>query len=117
VDWREDFDDSLLDQEALTFLIEYELDATAAGITRRVMSDGLGGLSEKQLNVFKKYVVDEWLEATHRPGIRNFRSPVSLQLSRKKADPRSRYRKSAEETRLPSKVLFLVPTDEKSFFD
>lgn len=61
MDWREDFDQSLLDEEALAFLIEHQLDETAAGITKRVLSHGLYSLSEKQLHVFKKYVVDEWL--------------------------------------------------------
>ncbi|MGA2263406.1 MAG: hypothetical protein ABSH28_18470 [Acidobacteriota bacterium] len=68
MDWQEDLDDSLLDQEALTYLIEHELDATAAGITKRVISNGLVGLSEKQLSVFKKYVVDEWLARRCRCG-------------------------------------------------
>ena len=61
MDWCEDFDESLLDQEALSYLIEYKLQDTAAGITKRVMSHGLNGLTEKQLYVFKKEVVDEWL--------------------------------------------------------
>lgn len=61
MDWREDFDHSLLDQEALAFLVEHELQDPAAGVTRRVISLGLGSLSEKQLHVFKKHVVDEWL--------------------------------------------------------
>jgi len=68
MDWREGFDESLLDREALTFLAEYELDETAAGITRQVIAKGLGGLTEKQLHVFKKYVVDEWLMRTCRCG-------------------------------------------------
>ena len=61
MDWREDFDYSLLDEEALNFLIEYELETTSAGITKQVITDGLSSLSEKQLRVFKTYVVDEWL--------------------------------------------------------
>ncbi len=61
MDWREDFDSSLLDEEALNFLIEYELEKASAGITKQVMTDGLNSLSEKQLHVFKTYVVDEWL--------------------------------------------------------
>lgn len=61
MDWCEDFDGSLLDEEALNFLIEYELEKTAAGITKRVITKGLGSLSQKQLRVFKKYVVDAWL--------------------------------------------------------
>ena len=68
MDWREDFDESLLDEEALTFLIEHELDETAAGITKHVLSHGLYSLSEKQLHVFKKYVVDEWLNRKCRCG-------------------------------------------------
>ena len=61
MDWREEFDASLLDNEALAYLVEHELEDQAAGITKRVMSHGIGSLSEKQLYVFKKYVVDEWL--------------------------------------------------------
>jgi len=61
MDWRENFDESLLHQEALAFLIEYELDDAAAGITKLVLSKGLHSLSAKQLNVFKIYVVDKWL--------------------------------------------------------
>jgi hypothetical protein len=61
MDWREDFDHSLLDEEALNFLIEHELEEAASGITKRVIAHGLGGLSNKQLRVFKSYVVDEWL--------------------------------------------------------
>ena len=61
MDWREDFDDSLLDSEALMYLVEHELDETSAGITRQVISGGLSELTEKQLHVFKKYLVDEWL--------------------------------------------------------
>jgi hypothetical protein len=61
MDWRENFDYSLLDEDALRFLIEHELEETAAGITKRVITHGLDGLSEKQLRVFKSYVVDEWL--------------------------------------------------------
>ncbi|MDA1049701.1 MAG: hypothetical protein O3C40_04365 [Planctomycetota bacterium] len=61
MNWREDFDESLLDQEALAYLVEYELDDPAAGITQRVITHGLSVLTEKQLHVFKKYVVDEWL--------------------------------------------------------
>lgn len=62
MDWTEDFDHSLLDEEALRFLIEYELQGTpAAGITEQVIARGLGSLSPKQLAVFKTYIVDEWL--------------------------------------------------------
>ena len=61
MDWREDFDHSLLDEEALNFLIEHELEKTAGGIAKRVITHGLGSLSEKQMRVFKTYVVDEWL--------------------------------------------------------
>lgn len=62
MDWREDFDESLLDQEALEYLVEHELDGPAAGITQLVIKDGLSVLkTEKELHVFKKYVVDEWL--------------------------------------------------------
>lgn len=61
MDWREHFDGSLLDHEALAYLVEHELEDPASGITKRVMSDGWGGLTEKQLHVFKTYVVDEWL--------------------------------------------------------
>lgn len=61
MDWREDFDDSLLDEEALNFLAEYELGTKSAGITKCVITNGLDSLSEKQLYVFKTYVVDKWL--------------------------------------------------------
>lgn len=61
MDWREDFDCSLLDKESLSFLIEHELEDTSAGITKRVIARGLTSLSEDQARVFKKYVVDEWL--------------------------------------------------------
>ena len=61
MDWRENFDNSLLDEEALKFLIEYELEGAAAGITKQVLTHGLHSLSEKQLYLFKTYVVDEWL--------------------------------------------------------
>jgi hypothetical protein len=61
MDWRENLDNSLLNQEALAYLVEHELEDPAAGITKRVMANGLDGLTEKQLHVFKKYVVDEWL--------------------------------------------------------
>ena len=61
MDRREDFDDSLLDEEALKFLIEHELDGPATGITRQVIARGLGSLSGVQSHVFKTYVVDEWL--------------------------------------------------------
>lgn len=60
--WTEDFNDSLLDEEALRFLIEHELQGSAAaGIAEKVIADGLGSLGAKQLAVFKTYVVDEWL--------------------------------------------------------
>jgi hypothetical protein len=68
MDWREGFDESLLDQEALTFLVEHELEETAAGITKQVIARGLGSLSDKQLRVFKSYVVDEWLMRTCKCG-------------------------------------------------
>ena len=61
MDWQEDFDDSLLEEEALNFLIEHELEETTAGITKRVITHGLHSLSEKQLRVFKTYIVDAWL--------------------------------------------------------
>lgn len=61
MNWREDFNNSLLDEEALNFLIENELEEKAAGITKKVITDGLGSLSEKQLYVFKTDVVDQWL--------------------------------------------------------
>ena len=61
MDWREDFDESLLDQEALVYLVEHELQDSAAGIMKQVISQGLSELTEKQLHVFKKDVVDEWL--------------------------------------------------------
>ena len=62
MDWREDFNYSLLDdKEALNFLIEHELEEEAAGITKQVITHGLNSLSETQLYVFKTYVVDEWL--------------------------------------------------------
>jgi hypothetical protein len=68
MDWREDFDHALLDEEALSYLVEHELGDPAAGITKRVMSHGLESLSEKQLHVFKRDVVDEWLDPTCRCG-------------------------------------------------
>lgn len=58
MDWQDDFD---VNEEALNFLIEHELDDTAAGITKQVISKGLSSLSEKQMHIFKTYVVDEWL--------------------------------------------------------
>lgn len=61
MDWRKDFNYSLLDEEALNFLSEHELEKAAAGITKLVITHGLNSLSEKQLRVFKTYVVDEWL--------------------------------------------------------
>jgi hypothetical protein len=61
MDWREDFDESLLDKEALEFLVQHHLEGAAAGITRQVIDQGLSSLSEKQLYVFKTEVVDEWL--------------------------------------------------------
>ena len=66
MDWTEDFDESLLDREALQFLIDYHLDGSAKGITAQVISKGFGSLSEKQLYVFKSDVVDEWLIRTCR---------------------------------------------------
>jgi hypothetical protein len=61
MDWREDFDYDLLDAEALQFLVDYHLDGSAKGVTARVITHGLEGLSEKQLWVFKNEVVDKWL--------------------------------------------------------
>ena len=61
MDWREDFDDSLLDEEALNYLIEHELEGPAAGIAKQVKARGLSSLSEAQLGVFKTHVVDRWL--------------------------------------------------------
>lgn len=61
MDWREDFDDSLLNEDALKFLIEFELEGAAMGITKQVLTQGLSSLSERQLDVFKTCVVDEWL--------------------------------------------------------
>lgn len=61
MDWREDFDSSLLNEEALNYLIENKLESTAAGITKLVMDKGLGSLSKQQAYVFKTYVVDPWL--------------------------------------------------------
>ncbi len=72
MDWREDFDKSLLDREALAFLVEHELQNPAAGITKRVMSHGLSALTEKQLHVFKRYVVDEWLTRKNRKRGQNY---------------------------------------------
>jgi hypothetical protein len=66
MDWTEGFDQSLLDKEALQFLIDYHLDGPAAGITARVITHGIGDLTEAQRNVFKKCVVDEWLIVTCR---------------------------------------------------
>jgi hypothetical protein len=62
MDWREDFHESLLDEEALNYLIQFGgLEAKVAGITALVRDKGLHCLSEKQLWLFKTYVVDEWL--------------------------------------------------------
>ncbi len=61
MNWREGFDESLLDKEALEFLVKYHLGDAAAGITRQVIGKGLNSLSEPQLYVFKTEVVDEWL--------------------------------------------------------
>ena len=61
MDWRKDFNYSLLNKEALDFLIEHELEEKAAGITKRVITHELDNLSEKQLYVFKTDVVDKWL--------------------------------------------------------
>lgn len=61
MDWTEDFDYSLLDEEALNFLIEYYLEEKTAGITKRVITHGLNDLSEKQKYIFKTQVVDKWL--------------------------------------------------------
>jgi hypothetical protein len=61
MEWIADIDESLLDDEALEFLVRHELDGPAAGIIKDVIKNGLSNLSEKQLYVFKKYVVDEWL--------------------------------------------------------
>ncbi len=62
MDWQEGFDYSLLDEEALTFLIDHELDGPAVGVTKQVIAQGLNSLTEKQLNVFKKYVVGRVVE-------------------------------------------------------
>ncbi len=64
MDWLEDFDAGLLNDEALRFLVAYHLDGAAKGITSRVITHGLHGLSPKQLRVFKAEVVDEWLFRT-----------------------------------------------------
>jgi hypothetical protein len=61
MDWMEDFDYSLLDEEALKHLIKYYLEGAAVGITKLVISKGINSLSEQQLYVFKTYVVDPWL--------------------------------------------------------
>ena len=61
MDWRETFDESFLDKEALEFLVKYHLGDAAAGITRQVIGKGLNSLSEPQLHVFKTEVVDIWL--------------------------------------------------------
>jgi hypothetical protein len=61
MDWQEDFNHSLLNEEALNFLIEYELGEKAKGITKQVITKGLGSLSEKQMFIFKTEVVDKWL--------------------------------------------------------
>jgi hypothetical protein len=62
MDWRENFDGSLLDKDALGYLVQFGgLGDAAVGITKKVMSGGLSSLSEKQAYVFKVYVVDEWL--------------------------------------------------------
>ena len=67
MDWREGFNESLLDGDALNFLVEHELDEVA-GITKRVMDHGLSSISDRQGWVFKTYVVDEWLTRTCRCG-------------------------------------------------
>ena len=36
------------------------LDKTALGITKHVISNGVKNLSDKQLSVFKKYVIEEY---------------------------------------------------------
>jgi hypothetical protein len=61
MDWRDEFDHSLLNEEALAFLVQHELEDSSAGITKQVMMRGLGSLKEEQTRVFKKYVVDNWL--------------------------------------------------------
>jgi hypothetical protein len=67
MDWREDFDTSLLDGEALLFLIDFGwLSDAAVGITRLVMDKGLGYLSEKQLWVFKAEVIDRYFSGVCR---------------------------------------------------
>ena len=52
MDWREGFDGSRLNEEALTFLIQHELDGPAAGITKQVIARGLGSLSQAELRRF-----------------------------------------------------------------
>ena len=52
MDWREGFDESRLNEEALTFLIQHELDGPAAGITKQVIARGLGSLSQRSPRVF-----------------------------------------------------------------
>ena len=62
MDWTEDFDSSLLDGDALNFLIEHNhVEGAAAGITKKVITHGLNSLTVRQRDVFKTYVVDEWL--------------------------------------------------------
>ena len=61
MDWREDFDHSLLNEEALNFLIDYKLDKEPSGITKQVITKGLGSLSGNQPYVFKTHVVEKWL--------------------------------------------------------
>jgi len=63
MNWTEDFDYGLLDHGALQYLIDYELDGVAKGITARVITHGLD-LTEKQLYVFRRDVVDPWLIRT-----------------------------------------------------
>jgi hypothetical protein len=63
MNWTEAFDYSLLDEEALQYLLDHNhVEGAAAGITKKVIADrGFGGLTPKQLEIFKTHVVDAWL--------------------------------------------------------
>jgi hypothetical protein len=68
MDWREGFDESLLDEEALEYLVENELGTKASGITKQVINKGLGSLTGKQAYVFKTEVVEVWLGGECKSG-------------------------------------------------
>lgn len=53
--------DEHLDREALEYLIRHELHDADKGITSPVLEKGTVALSEKQLAVFQRDVVEKWL--------------------------------------------------------